>query len=46
VVDEAQAGSLTQNGYGCGALVTVTGPSLMKILDRIEPDILRQIPML
>src|SRR5262249_55733314 len=24
VVDEAQAGSLTQNGYGCGALVTVT----------------------
>jgi hypothetical protein len=26
--------------------ITVTGPSLMKILDRIEPDILRQIPML
>ena len=26
--------------------ITVTGPSLMKILDRIEPEILRQIPML
>src|SRR5207249_2311200 len=26
--------------------ITVTGPSLMAILDRIEPDILRQIPML
>jgi hypothetical protein len=26
--------------------VTVTGPSLMQILDRIEPKILRQIPML
>ena len=26
--------------------ITVTGPSLMTILDRIEPDILRQIPML
>ena len=26
--------------------ITVTGPSLMEILDRIEPKILRQIPML
>ena len=26
--------------------ITVTGPSLMAILDRIEPKILRQIPML
>jgi hypothetical protein len=26
--------------------ITVTGPGLMAILDRIEPDILRQIPML
>jgi ribulose-5-phosphate 4-epimerase/fuculose-1-phosphate aldolase len=26
--------------------ITVTGPSLMAILDRIEPRILRQIPML
>jgi ribulose-5-phosphate 4-epimerase/fuculose-1-phosphate aldolase len=26
--------------------ITVTGPSLMRILDRIEPDVLRQIPML
>jgi ribulose-5-phosphate 4-epimerase/fuculose-1-phosphate aldolase len=26
--------------------ITVTGPSLMQILDRIEPKILRQIPML
>jgi hypothetical protein len=26
--------------------ITVTGPSLLRILDRIEPTILRQIPML
>jgi ribulose-5-phosphate 4-epimerase/fuculose-1-phosphate aldolase len=26
--------------------ITVTGPSLLAILDRIEPEILRQIPML
>ena len=26
--------------------ITVTGPSLMKILDRIEPKILRQVPMM
>jgi ribulose-5-phosphate 4-epimerase/fuculose-1-phosphate aldolase len=26
--------------------ITVTGPSLMAILDRIEPKILRQVPMM
>jgi hypothetical protein len=26
--------------------ITVTGPSLMRILDRIEPRILRQVPMM
>lgn len=26
--------------------ITVTGPSLMRILDRIEPKILRQVPMM
>jgi hypothetical protein len=26
--------------------ITVTGPGLMAILDRIEPKILRQVPMM